>query len=114
VQSDIRVVLPSIRVPTLILHHTDSAIPVANAHYAAEHIPIARYLELEGEDHLPLTHDSDRIAGEIEEFLTGARGARRPNRMLATIRPNLNERIARTMARRAPAIARLSARALRR
>jgi hypothetical protein len=34
--------------------------------------------------------------------------------MLATIRPNLNERIARTMARRAPAIARLSARALRR
>jgi pimeloyl-ACP methyl ester carboxylesterase len=85
VLSDIRAVLPSIRVPTLILHHTDSAIPVGNARYAAEHITGARYLELEGADHLPLTHDADRIAGEIEEFLTGARGARPPNRMLATV-----------------------------
>jgi pimeloyl-ACP methyl ester carboxylesterase len=85
VKSDIRAVLPSIRVPTLILHHTDSAIPVGNARYAAKEIAHARYLELEGADHLPLTHDADRIAGEIEEFLTGARGARQPNRMLATV-----------------------------
>jgi class 3 adenylate cyclase len=82
---DIRDVLPAIRVPTLILHHEGSAIPVGNARYAAAHIPGARYLELDGIDHLPLTHDADHIAEEIEEFLTGARQAHEPNRMLATV-----------------------------
>jgi pimeloyl-ACP methyl ester carboxylesterase len=82
---DIRDVLPAIRVPTLILHHAGSAIPVGNARYAAAQIPGARYLELEGIDHLPLTHDADHIAEEIEEFLTGARQAHEPNRMLATV-----------------------------
>ncbi len=85
VQSDTRGVLPTIRVPTLIVHHTGSTIPVENARYSAEHIPGARLVELDGIDHLPLTHDADRIADEIEEFLTGARGAREPDRALATV-----------------------------
>ena len=85
VQGDVRHVLPTIGVPTLIIHHTGSSIPVENAHYAAEHIPGARFVELEGIDHLPITHDADRIADEIEQFLTGARGAREPDRVLATV-----------------------------
>ena len=84
-QGDIRYVLPTIGVPTLIVHHTGSSIPVENARYAAQHIPGARFVELDGIDHAPLTHDADRIADEIEEFLTGARGAREPDRVLATV-----------------------------
>jgi pimeloyl-ACP methyl ester carboxylesterase len=85
VRGDVRDVLPTIGVPTLIVHHTGSSIPVENARYAAEHIPGARFVELDGVDHLPFTHDADRIAEEIEEFLTGARGAREPDRVLATV-----------------------------
>ncbi len=85
IQVDIRHVLPTIDVPTLIVHHTGSSIPVENARYSARHIPGARFVELEGIDHAPLTHDADRIAGEIEEFLTGARGTREPDRVLATV-----------------------------
>jgi class 3 adenylate cyclase len=85
VQGDVRDVLPTIGVPTLIIHHTGSAIPIENARYAAGHITGSRFVELDGVDHLPLTHDADRIAEEIEEFLTGARGAREPDRRLATI-----------------------------
>jgi class 3 adenylate cyclase len=85
VQADTRYVLPTIGVPTLIVHHTGSTIPVENAHYAAEHIPGARLVELDGVDHAPFTHDADRIAEEIEQFLTGARGAREPDRVLATV-----------------------------
>jgi class 3 adenylate cyclase len=85
VQGDIRHALPTVGVPTLIIHHTGSTIPVENARYAAQHIPGARFVELEGIDHAPFTHDADRIAGAIEEFLTGARGAREPDRVLATV-----------------------------
>src|SRR5262249_45151802 len=84
-QGDIREVLPVVSVPTLIIHHTDSEIPVENARYAAERIPGAKYVEIDGTDHLPMGHDADRIAGEIEEFLTGARGAEEPDRKLATV-----------------------------
>jgi pimeloyl-ACP methyl ester carboxylesterase len=85
VEVDIRPVLPTISVPTLIVHHTGSHIPVENAHYAARHVPGARFVELDGIDHAPFTHDADRIAGEIEEFLTGARGPAEPDRVLATV-----------------------------
>jgi len=85
IQGDIRNMLPTISVPTLIVHHTGSSIPVGQARYAAENIPGARYVELEGIDHAPFTHDADRIAEEVETFLTGARGTREPDRMLATV-----------------------------
>ena len=51
----------------------------------AELIPGARYVELPGRDHLPGAGDPEAIAGEIEEFLTGARGATQPDRVLATV-----------------------------
>lgn len=83
---DVRHLLPSIRVPTLILHSVgDKAISVAGSRYMAERIPGARYVELPGADHVPWLSDSDAIVDEIEEFLTGVRGRAEPERMLATV-----------------------------
>jgi pimeloyl-ACP methyl ester carboxylesterase len=71
---DIRSVLPTIRVPTLLLHNTrDQAVPVEHSRYMAEHIPGAKYVELDGIDHLPWSGNGDAILDEIEEFLTGVR-----------------------------------------
>ncbi len=85
-KTDVRHVLPTIRVPTLIMHRRDdSFIKVEHARYLAEHIPGARYVELEGSDSLFSVGDSEAILGEIEEFLTGARHEREPDRVLATI-----------------------------
>ena len=51
---DVRAVLPTIRVPTLVVHHTDDAfIPPAKGKYIAEHIPDAKYVELPGRNWLP-------------------------------------------------------------
>ena len=85
VKGDVRDVLPTIGVPTLIIHHTDEAIPVENARYAAEHIPGARFVELTGSTTCRWIDDADRIADEIEEFLTGCARAREPDRVLATV-----------------------------
>lgn len=82
---DVRDVLPTIRVPTLVLHHADSAIPAAGGRLMVHLIPGARYVELPGRDHLPGAGDPDAIAGEIEEFLTGARARPRSDRVLATV-----------------------------
>ena len=69
---DIRHVLPSIGLPTLILHRSgDPWIDVGHARYLAEHIPGATYVELPGADHRPWLGDVDAIADEIEIFLTG-------------------------------------------
>src|SRR5947209_19017449 len=84
---DVRHLLPSVRVPTLILHRTgDALVPVAAGRYLAEHIPGARYVEIPGIDHLVLDNATqDIIADEIEEFLTGVRPAPEPDRVLATV-----------------------------
>jgi class 3 adenylate cyclase len=83
---DVRSVLPTITVPTLVMHHVDSLMPVAGAKLTAELIPGARYLELPGRDHLPGAGDPEMIAGEVEEFVTGTRRARaRPDRILASV-----------------------------
>lgn len=84
---DVRHLLPSVRVPTLILHRTgDALVPVAAGRYLAEHIPEARYVEIPGIDHLVLDNETqDVIADEIEEFLTGVRPAPEPDRVLATV-----------------------------
>ena len=85
-QTDVRHVLPSIRVPTLIMHRRDdTALKVEHSRYLAEHIPAARYVELEGTDSLFSVGDSEAVLGEIEEFLTGTRHGREPDRVLATV-----------------------------
>jgi pimeloyl-ACP methyl ester carboxylesterase len=84
---DVRHLLPSVRVPTLIMHRAaDALVPVAAGRYLAEHIPGARYLEIPGTDHTVLDNETqDIIADEIEEFLTGVRPAPEPDRVLATV-----------------------------
>ncbi|HEX6442145.1 MAG TPA: alpha/beta fold hydrolase [Stellaceae bacterium] len=84
---DIRHVLPAIRVPTLVLHRAgDLAISPEAGRYVAAQIPGAKYVELPGNDHLAFVGDSDRIADEIEEFLTGSRsGEAELDRVLATV-----------------------------
>jgi class 3 adenylate cyclase len=83
---DVRPILPSIRVPTLILHRVgDTRVPVDAGRYLAQHIPAATYVELPGEDHLLWCGDANRIADEVEEFLTGSRPEVEPDRVLATV-----------------------------
>jgi pimeloyl-ACP methyl ester carboxylesterase/class 3 adenylate cyclase len=83
---DVRDVLPAIRVPTLVIHRSgDRVIPVESGRYLAEHIPDAKFVEVPGDDHFPFVGDIDAIVDEIEEFLTGSRRAREPDRVLATV-----------------------------
>jgi len=85
-QTDVRHVLPSIRVPTLILHRVgDQPVSVKHARYLAEQIAGAKYVELPGEDHMPMMGDIDAILGEAREFLTGERAAPEIDRVLTTI-----------------------------
>jgi class 3 adenylate cyclase len=84
---DVRSVLPSIRVPTLVLqragalHHR-----AAFGRYLAEHIQDAKYVELPGADTLPFSAgDFGPLLDEVEEFLTGTRTVPVLNRQLATV-----------------------------
>jgi class 3 adenylate cyclase len=82
---DIRDVAPTISIPTLVIHRTGDVLPVEGARWLAEQIPGARFVELPGEDHWPWTSDPDDIVDEVEEFLTGERHDREPDRVLATV-----------------------------
>jgi class 3 adenylate cyclase len=83
---DIRDILPAIHVPVLLIHRTgDTLIQVEHSRYMAEQIPDAKLVELPGEDHLWWFGDQDAIVDEVEEFLTGARSAPEPDRVLATV-----------------------------
>jgi len=84
-QTDVRAVLPTIRVPTLVLHRRDDPIPVGGGRYIASRIPGARFVELDGSDHGPWLGDADAVLGEIETFLTGTRHSHEPDRVLATV-----------------------------
>ena len=85
-QMDIRDVLPTIQVPTLVLHRRDDRmVTIEMGRYVADHIPGAKFVELEGADHLFFTGDADAIVDEIEEFLTGARPVPTVDRVLATV-----------------------------
>lgn len=83
---DIRPILGTIRIPTLILHRSgDRILSVGGARYLAERIPGAKYVEMPGEDHLPWVGDQDSLLDEVEEFLTGVRRGPEPDRVLATV-----------------------------
>jgi pimeloyl-ACP methyl ester carboxylesterase len=82
---DVRAVVPSVAVPTLILHAVgDQVCHVENARFIARAIPSARYVELPGADHLAY-FDPEQILAEIREFITGSREAEEPDRVLATV-----------------------------
>lgn len=83
---DIGGILPAIRVPTLIIHaRGDRIAPIEAGRYFGEHIPNARFLELDSDDHWPYFGDADLVIGEVQEFLTGVRTAPPAETMLATV-----------------------------
>ncbi|MCO6433580.1 adenylate/guanylate cyclase domain-containing protein [Nitrosomonas nitrosa] len=88
-EGDVRHVLPAIFVPTLVLHRAhDAFVDVRHGRYIAEHIPGARYVELEGGDHFPLGGDLNAVDQQIENFLSELIGVRRgpsTDRVLATV-----------------------------
>jgi pimeloyl-ACP methyl ester carboxylesterase/class 3 adenylate cyclase len=75
-QLDVRPILPSIAAPTLVIHaREDPVVPVQSGRYLADHILGARYLQVEGVDHLPWFTEPDKVLVGIEEFLTGSHAA---------------------------------------
>jgi class 3 adenylate cyclase len=83
---DVRPALATLRVPTLVLHRRGDRIVNRRAgQWMAEQIPGARYVELAGQDHFPWTGGADAVVQEIREFVTGARHAAEPDRVLATV-----------------------------
>jgi pimeloyl-ACP methyl ester carboxylesterase len=83
---DVRAILPTIHVPTLVLHRRgDRVVNRRAGEELAKQIPDARYVELPGIDHVPWAGDSENVLGEIEEFLTGVRTVPEPDRVLATV-----------------------------
>jgi class 3 adenylate cyclase len=85
VEVDIRAILPTIRVPTLILHRSgDRLQPCEGARYMARQIPAAKFVELPGDDHIPWIGDTDPLLAEVQEFLTGEPAVLEADRVLAT------------------------------
>jgi class 3 adenylate cyclase len=83
---DVRHVLPAIQVPTLILHRAaERVVDVEHARYMAERIPGAKLIELAGIDHNYILGDRGALLDHVEVFLTGARHAHEPERVLATV-----------------------------
>jgi pimeloyl-ACP methyl ester carboxylesterase len=85
-QIDVRSVLPTVRVPTLVMNRVDDRdVSVEEARYMAARIPGAKLVELSGGDHLMWVGDTETLLGEVEEFLTGVRRGPEPDRVLATV-----------------------------
>lgn len=83
---DIRAMLPTIQVPTLVLHRKgDRIVPLSYAEFIASQIPNARFVALDGDDHLLCYGDGTAWVGEVEEFVTGTRQQPPIDRVLATV-----------------------------
>jgi hypothetical protein len=86
VDTDVRHVLQSVHTPTLILHvRGDRLYPVGHGRYLARNIPHARLIEIDGQDHYYFWENGDRIADEIETFVTGGRKPPASNRYFAIL-----------------------------
>jgi class 3 adenylate cyclase len=86
IDTDIRSVLGSVHVPTLVMHEVgDLPAPVQGGRYVAENIPGARFVELPGDTHLFFLADRDELIDEVQEFLTGVRWRPKRDRVLATV-----------------------------
>ena len=83
---DVRAVLPTISVPTLVLHRRDDKfVDPRHSQYLAEHIPGARLVMLPGEEAISFGSDTAPLLDEVEEFLTGTRSVADTERILATV-----------------------------
>jgi class 3 adenylate cyclase/alpha-beta hydrolase superfamily lysophospholipase len=73
---NLRDLLPTIDVPTLVLHRTEDPVePLESGRYLAEHIPGATLVELPGRDTLPWVGESEAVLEEIRRFLVGGDAA---------------------------------------
>lgn len=98
---DVRPVLGTIRVPTLVIHRTGDRINrVEQARWIAAQIPGAEYCELPGEDHYPFVGDQDALVAEIKRFLNARTRERPPERVLTTVL--ITELVSRTAAQTTP------------
>jgi class 3 adenylate cyclase len=86
IELDVRAVLPTIRVPTLVVHHADDPLtPPVLGKYVADHIPGAKYVELPGRNIHHFVEPWRASFQEIAEFLTGHQAEVADDRMLATV-----------------------------
>ena len=68
---DVRGLCPAVHVPSLVMHRRDDVlVPPANSRYLAEHLPDARYVELDGVDHPLWVGDNERFFDEVNRFLS--------------------------------------------
>jgi len=83
---DVRALAPAIQAPTLLLHRSnDAVVPIEMSRWLADTIPQAKLVELPGDNHIVFLGDTDALAEEVEEFLTGARRPPETDRVLATV-----------------------------
>ena len=86
VEIDVRHILPSIRVPTLVLHAAeDRAVPAGAGRDMAARIPNAKFVEVDGIDHLPFYDKSDVFVQQIQAFLTGSATPAVPESRVSTL-----------------------------
>jgi class 3 adenylate cyclase len=85
-ESDVRPLLPAIRVPTLVIHRTEATgFGIEHGRYLASHIAGSTLVEMPGVDNLIWAGDQDTMVAEIQDYLTGVRPLPEPDRVLATI-----------------------------
>jgi pimeloyl-ACP methyl ester carboxylesterase/DNA-binding CsgD family transcriptional regulator len=84
---EVRGLCPAVHAPSLVLHRRDDLlVPPANSRYLAEHLPDARYVELEGVDHPPWLGENERFFDEVNRFLNADHPApSSPPRLLAAL-----------------------------
>jgi pimeloyl-ACP methyl ester carboxylesterase len=83
---DVRGLLASIRVPTLVLNREhDPVAPGETGRYLAERIPASRFIQLPGSAHAPWLGDAERFCTEVEHFVTGVRPVEREPGAVRTI-----------------------------
>src|SRR5260370_25548598 len=88
-QIDVSLILPAVRVPTLVLHRrNDANVPIELGRELAALIPDAKFIEYPGSDHSFVQGDVEALIGDIEEFITGNRDRSSAplERVLATFR----------------------------
>jgi class 3 adenylate cyclase len=85
-RTDVRDILPLIRVPTLVMRRAgDERVDRRHAEFVRDHVPGARLVELPGSESILFLEDTEPLADELEELVTGTRAARAPERVLATV-----------------------------
>lgn len=85
-ETDIRNVLPLVRVPTLVVHRSgDICLRVEEGRYLASLVPGAKFVEVPGADHLPFVGDQESVLEAIEKFLEEVQGRSGPESSLATV-----------------------------